>query len=309
MTTAPEVMTSPPLPPLPRHQRLGLRLGQAALLAATLWLIFDQANRLDLGVLANQWPRDPAFYVVFIVWYLLLPCADTFVHTRFWRVGFWRLLPTLTLKRVYNAVALGYSGDAYVLARARTHFGVSLRSAFSLIKDSAILSALASHVVTIATLIWLLADPRSAEWIQAIPYGDEGIWALIAFCAALIAATILLRRQAMALQGPEIGWVLGVHGVRLLATLLLQILLWWMLTPGVALSVWAWLMGLYLIVSRFPFLPNRDLVFTAIVLAVSSSLHADAAAIQAAVLIVAALTQVAHALAFFGATALSAAAR
>ena len=53
----------------------------------------------------------------------------------------------------------------------------------------------------------------------------------------------------------------GIHLLRIIATTVLAAMMWHMLLPGIPLSWWILLGTLRQLVSRLPFLPNKDVVF------------------------------------------------
>jgi hypothetical protein len=177
------------------------------------------------------------------------------VFRRLWRIplsGFGVLLR----KAVMNEVVFGYSGEAYFYAwaRSRADFGAA---PFAAIRDVNILSALAGNAAT------LLMIALSAAMLDHTSFGHifgAALWS----AAAIIAYSLLLgllAHRVFALGGRELRFVAWVQLGRTLACTALTILLWRLVSPTTPLAVWIALAALRLLVSRLPFVANKDLLF------------------------------------------------
>ena len=71
----------------------------------------------------------------------------------------------------------------------------------------------------------------------------------------------LLNRKIFSLPGEQLRFILGVHLTRITICTLLSGLVWHCALPAVPLSMWFLLAALQLLVTRLPFVPNKDLVF------------------------------------------------
>jgi len=79
-------------------------------------------------------------------------------------------------------------------------------------------------------------------------------------------AALLFKRRLFSLPAAELRFVFGIHVARLAATTLLSGLIWHSALPDVPLSLWVLLAAMQLLVTRLPFVPNKDLVFAGLAL-------------------------------------------
>lgn len=208
-----------------------------------------------LAALARAAPADPLFYAAFAASYLALPAGDWLIFRRLWGVGWSGLAATLR-KRVANEALFGYAGEVYFYAWARaTAAGGS--GAFAAVKDVAVLSALAGNAWTL--LVLAAALPAAGA---LLPPGWAGGAALSA--AAVVAASVpllLFRARVFSLPARALRGVFAIHLARQAAATLLLALTWALGLPGTAAGLWLALAAGRLLVSRLPFLPNKDLLF------------------------------------------------
>jgi len=218
-----------------------------------------------LGGLSRAVPADPFFYPVFVLAYLALPVGDWLIFRRLWRLRGLSGFGATLKKRIANEVVLGYSGEAYFYAWARRRLPDDLpRDArpFAAVKDVAVLSALVGNATTLA--LALAALPVARTLLPPGALSPTAMGAGLAGAGVLVATTIpflLFRRQVFSLPGPRLRWVFGVHLLRQVAATALLGLGWALGVPGVAATTWLALAAARLVVSRLPFLPNKDLLF------------------------------------------------
>ena len=74
----------------------------------------------------------------------------------------------------------------------------------------------------------------------------------------------LWRRQIFSLSRRELWTVFGIHVARIVATTALNAVLWALVLPEVEIGWWLVLSAIRLLVSRLPFVPNKDVVFAGI---------------------------------------------
>lgn len=242
----------------PRWRRLaGLGLSAALLVALVLSLRDGGAVRLRQAV-----PTAPGFWLAFALYYAALPGSEWVIYRRLWGLpasGFAALLRKL----VSNEILLGYSGELsfYLYARRRAALKAS---PFHAIKDVSILSALAGNLATIA--LAALAWPIWQSWRPGLlPSGTAASLAGLGLVSVLL---FLLRRRLFSLPAPELCFVAGVHLARVAATTLLMALMWQAALPDVPVALWIALAALQLVVTRLPFVPNKDVVFAGVALLV-----------------------------------------
>ncbi|MEJ2459878.1 MAG: hypothetical protein P8Y58_17755 [Novosphingobium sp.] len=156
-------------------------------------------------------------------------------------------------------VLLGYLGEAYFYTWARRRTAMTA-APFAAIKDVSILSAMAGNGVTLLllTIVWPM--------IQSTPLGHQNgpiIMSLAAVLATSMAA-MAFRRRIFSLNRSDLGFILGMHVSRIAASMMLSAWLWHMVLPDVTIIWWLFLVCLRLLISRLPFMPNKDVVFAAV---------------------------------------------
>lgn len=223
----------------------------ASLLVAVFW----RSRGVDASTLAGAIPANPLFWATLAICYVAGPFSEWLIFRRLWRIpadGF----IALVRKRISNEILFGYSGELYFYAWARRRGNIS-GAPFGAIKDVAILSAIAGNVMTLA--MFALCFPVLGSLDLAI-----GRTALLLSAAVILLpslAAMLFRRHLFSLPAPELRAVLLIHGIRLVGVTGLTALLWHLTLPTVALGWWASLAALRLLVTRLPFVPNKDLLF------------------------------------------------
>jgi hypothetical protein len=223
--------------------------------AGLLTAILLQFDRLGFAKLWLALPTNPSFWIAFVAYYLALPASEWVIYRRLWGIpatGFGALLRKL----VSNELLLGYSGELSFYAWARRKMGLAT-TPFAAIKDVSINSAIAGNVVTLAmialawpSMILLHFGPAPREIALS-----AGILLLISVAA------LLFKRRLFSLPPADLRFVFGMHMARLAVTTLLSGVIWHSALPDVPLSLWVLLAALQLLVTRLPFVPNKDLVF------------------------------------------------
>jgi hypothetical protein len=217
-----------------------------------------QARSLDLADITALVPSSPLFWLVFVVSYLAGPASEWLIFRKLWGVSA-RAMDALIRKLIYNELLLGYLGEVYFYTWARRRLPMAA-TPFGAVKDVAILSAVAGNVMTLALIA--LAYP----YLSLLPlaeYGDDIAWSL-AFVVGISLIPFLWRRQIFSLQRNELWMVFAIHIGRIVVTTLLSAVLWALVLPDVAIGWWVVLSAIRLLVSRLPFVPNKDVVFAGI---------------------------------------------
>jgi hypothetical protein len=222
-----------------------------AFLIVIVWKIRDFGFISALETL----PASPMFWCAFAGYYLALPSSEWLIFRRLWNLpvaGFAALLR----KMVSNEVLLGYSGEAYFYIWARRHAHL-VTAPFGAIKDVSILSALAGNIVTLVMLVvaWPLVGTVVPQFHGRTVLLSAGVM------IGLSMVILLFKGRIFSLKAPELKAIFGVHIVRLLITTILSGVMWHTALPDVPL-VWLVLLAtLQLLVTRLPFVPNKELVF------------------------------------------------
>ena len=238
-------------------QWLGLTVS-AVTFAAVLYQIRGVDPHEVLGLL----PRAPAFWLIFALYYAGPVLCEWAIFRRLWQLPPSGLF-ALTRKYVGNEILLGYFGEAYFYVWARTRLEMP-GSPFGAIKDVAILSALVGNIVTLA----LLAVAYPILGAAHIGAGEREVYLSLAVLVASSAAAFFFRRRLFSLPNADLHFITGVHFVRVLGATILAALMWHFALPGIWLGWWLLLAALRQLLSRLPFLPNKDLAFAGLAMMV-----------------------------------------
>lgn len=266
---------------LPPAGRRLLSLGfSAAILAYLLHAVRDIGWREVLEVL----PANPLFYLLVAMSYMATPVTEYVIFRRWWPLTP-RSLAIFSKKRVLNEAIFGYSGDAYLFLWAKKALGARDVSAGPLaaVKDVAITSALAGNVATLLMLglaLTLGGGPAVEEAFSGAAMRPVGFG--FAFVISVSMGILLFSRKVMSLSARENAQIFVLHCVRLLAASGLLLLAWMLALPAVAAGTWVVLGALRMVVTRLPFVPNKELLFAAISVSLTGAAAPEVAALMAA---------------------------
>lgn len=247
----------PPLLPQTRPWQKWLSLGLSlALLTGVAWKLggIGFANAL------RDVPGSPLFWIAFASYYFALPASEFLIFKRLWnipRAGF----KALIRKLIFNEILFGYSGEAYFYTWARRHARLAA-APFGAIKDVSILSAVAGNLITLIMLV--VAWPQLGNVVPG--FHGQAVLFSAAVLLGLSLTAFLFRRRIFSLPVHQLRMIFAIHIARLLATLSLSGLMWKSALPDIAIGWLVILATLQLLVSRLPFVPNKDLAFALIAL-------------------------------------------
>lgn len=220
-----------------------------------LVVALHQFRGLNPRSLLALMPLSVGFWGAFALYYLAGPLSEWVIFRRLWTIpaeGFGALLRKL----VSNEILLGYLGEVYFYAWARRSARITT-APFGAIKDVTILSALVGNGVTLLMVAFAL--PLMGAVDAGLNRWEVGGSILFVLASSLVA--MLLRRRLFTLPRRELWIVAAIHLLRIVATTVLAAVMWHLLLPDIALSWWILLGTLRQLVSRLPFLPNKDVVF------------------------------------------------
>lgn len=227
-----------------------------------------QARHLDFAMLAGMLPTSFGFWALFIVSYLIQPASDWIIFRRLWGVGP-GAFAALVRKLIYNELLVGYLGEVYFYSWARRSLKF-VATPFGAVKDVAVLSAIVGNV---STLLFLAAAFPLVKLLPLHEHATAIGWSL-AFVIGTSLVVLLLRRSIFSLARRELVMVFAVHTARIILTTLVFAALWHLVLPDVAIGWWLLLATIRQLVSRLPFVPNKDVVFAGIaVLALGSKVE------------------------------------
>ncbi|WP_305098333.1 hypothetical protein [Croceibacterium aestuarii] len=238
------------------------RIASMALSVFVLFMAAYQMRSLKLSDITAIVPGSLLFWAVFAASYLAGPLSDWIIFRRLWKCGA-SAFGALLRKLIYNELLVGYLGEVYFYSWARRKLALAA-SPFGAVKDVAVLSALTGNIVTL--LVLALASP----FLRLLPLDDYAAtiaWSL-AFVIGTSVAVMIWRGRIFSLSRPELWFVAVVQVLRIVVSTLLSGLLWHLVLPEVALAWWLLLAALRLLISRLPFVPNKDIVFAGVAILV-----------------------------------------
>jgi hypothetical protein len=274
------------------------RAGKALLFVGTFALLAGSLRGIDWPAVRDGLPDRPAFYLLFLAYYLWLPATDLIAYRLQWTFAGWRSLAAFITKRIYNREILHYSGEFYFYAWARRHIAGSAGDLARTIRDQNILQSIVSTAVAIALVAGFLTLGGSAGSIW--PRNWDGRWAMGAGAGAVFALGLLgwLGRRYFAMER-RVAWQLaGVHTARFVVEQVLQIWMWSVAVPGVPLQGWFAYAAVSLVISRIPLLTNHDVLFASVGIGMASRLAFPVESVAATMLVIAGLAK-AVTIAFF----------
>ncbi|MBN8815926.1 MAG: hypothetical protein J0J06_10815 [Sphingomonas sp.] len=254
------------LDPATRSWQRAMSYAGLAITLATLAGVAMIAGRLGNGSGLPRLSSSPVFWMALVAAFLMMPVSEWLVLRRLWGLRAGAIVP-LMRKQAVNELLLGYSGDAqfYLWARRNVDPG---NAPFATLRDMAILSGFTGNVATLALMgvTWM--------WIPGIITGSiarGAAWAVLTIvCAAIALALAQGRLFAFSLSRRQIGLVLAVHLIRVVALLGLSAVLWSCAVPGLAFGSLLGLATIRMMISRLPFVPGKDALFAGAVLALGS---------------------------------------
>ena len=220
--------------------------------------VIAELRRMDVAQVLAIVPRSPLFWVAFAAYYLTGPASEWLIYRRLWAIPL-SSLRALLRKLVCNELLLGYLGEAYFYAWARRRSGMTA-APFGAIKDVAILSAITGNAMTLLLVVAIW--PLVRKTALAMESGPVVLSLAVVLATSLLA--MLLRRKIFSLARADLGFILRMHFLRIVVSNALAAWLWHMVLPQVGLATWLFFAALRLLVSRLPFLPNKDVVFAAL---------------------------------------------
>jgi len=233
-------------------------LFSAAISFSMLAMVVYEVGRLDWHRVLGLVPRAPMFWVVFAVAYLTGPLTEWVIYRRLWGLPV-SGIAALLRKLVSNELLLGYLGEVQFYAWARGKLKM-VAAPFGAIKDVTILSALTGNLITLAMLgfAWpLVASGR---------LGVETRKVFMSLAVVLITSFLILlfRQKLFSLPRRELWLISALQVMRTLVYVVLSAMMWHYILPDVDVGLWLVLATLRMLISRLPFIPNKDVVFVGI---------------------------------------------
>lgn len=254
------------------------------LVGMIVWLLFQLSNVGWIKVW-DSLPTNPLFYLLFLLVYLSLPITDMIIYRMRWVFNVKKYLHIFILKKVYNVDVMGYSGEVFFYFWARKNIDVSDMEIAKTIKDNNIISSIASTIIAFVLLSAFLftGQIRLFDWFkhQNMVFIYGGIFVLI----LLVALAIRFRRLVISMPMKIAGIIFLIQCARLLLGQTLQITQWFIVMPKVPFYVWFTFVSIQIIMTRIPFLPNRDLIFLSASIKLTQMMHVSTAGVAAIMLV------------------------
>ncbi|MFM9853945.1 MAG: hypothetical protein ACKVOJ_14250 [Sphingomonadaceae bacterium] len=246
------------LPPLDVPKRTWTSWLSAAISVALLISIGLHLERFGFARAWSVLPTSPYFWTAFAGYYLALPFSEWLIYRRLWGIPF-DGFAALLRKLVSNEILLGYSGEVYFYTWARRRAQL-VTAPFGAIKDVSIMSALAGNLVTLTMLV--VAYPM-IEIIKP-QFNARAVFLSAAFIITLSMLFFFFRRQIFSLPRHRLWFIFGMHMARLFVTTSLTVALWHLGLPHLPVIWLVMLVTLQLLVTRLPFVTNKEIVFASL---------------------------------------------
>lgn len=279
-----------------------LNAGQKLLSVAAVVFLGVKLYHIGWQELWVALPRAPAFYMAFALLYVVGPLAEVLIYSSLWGVGL-RALPVFMRKRVYNEVVIDYSGEAYLYLWAKRVLDINDGRILSTVKDVNLLSGVASNAVTLALVIAFALGGYGAMLQGINPQAVHAVEAAAGLAVAVMLAVMLFGRHLLGVTRRQSFAIGGIHFFRMLLVLVLQAVQWGSALPEVPLPQWIMFLTAQMLMTRLPFLPNRDVMLMWLGVTLAPAIAAPQAHVASMFVAAGVLSLLTHAV-VFGVTAL-----
>jgi hypothetical protein len=169
-----------------------------------------------------------------------------------------------------------YAGELDFYVHMRAH-----PRAAALIKDVNLLSGFVSNGATVLLLIGLAASGR-LDFLDLVQPGLKQTAGSIAVCTAVILGVFaVMHHRMLSAERRDQLHILALQALRLLATWAFFFTQWKAALPQVPAETWAFFIAVWMVTTRLPFLPSRDLILAALGLALSKLVDAPPSSVSA----------------------------
>jgi hypothetical protein len=251
--------------PLKTRANLLVRWLAPAISLAILIAVLFALRNLPWNEVRDAVPASAEFWVVFAIYYFVPVILDWAIFRYLWGIpasGFVALLRKL----VSNDLLFGYVGEVYFYSWARKKMEM-VASPFGAVKDTAILSALAGNIATLIMMVFAYPLVQQLQFhiiSERLRVSETMLWVSVFMVVGIPTLAIVFGNRLFSLTRVQL-WVVGsLQMARVVATTGLSALAWSLALPQVAFSEWIVLATIRLIISRLPFVSQKDLVFAGI---------------------------------------------
>ncbi len=233
----------------------------------------------------EQLPSSPLFYFFLACSYVTLPLMESLMYGRIWSLKPMQLFYPMVKKKIYNQEVLGYSGEIFLYAWAKSKLEESSKDILHAIKDNVIISSITSTVVAFSLLgFYLYAGGISLKSLLGDRVGGFLVFSILCLIV-LVVLVVFFRKSILFLSKNIVRFLFGIHTTRLLLTQIFLILQWNSVLPEVALTTWFTYLAILIIISRIPFIPSKDLFFMGAGIELSSRMEIPEAQIAGMLLV------------------------
>ncbi len=262
-----------------------LRVLRGVFLVAIIGVLIYQIWKIGWDRLLHALPSEPAFYVLLLAMYFLLPVTEAMIYGRIWSMPPWQCIAVMIRKRVLNMDVLGYSGEVYLFMWAKDRVQLARKAVMGVIKDNLITSSVSS-LLSASLLIGgvLLSAPLALGEVVEIPgplYVGLGVLVAV-FIGVLV---YRFRHEIFSLSRRTLAILTAAHVSRFLVGFVLQVASWWVVLPDVPFETWAILLVVFVVINRTPFVPSSDLVFVSAGASITPYLDAPVASVVGMLLV------------------------
>lgn len=257
-----------------------------------LGFLFWQLSNVGWVEVIQHLPSNPAFYLLQVGIYLALPISELFIYKKPWNFSFKQSIPVFIYKKIFNSDVITYSGEVYLYYWAKNKLQLPGKQIMQVIRDNNILSTISSTLIAIFLIgVFLTFGHLSVNDV----IGVEGtFWLPWILLSVIIVGFIAYkyRKKWFAMSRKQALYITYVHTSRLLLVHALEMLQWIIAIVAVPITHWFTLMAAKIATSRIPLLPNKDLLFTSIVIGLSGTFGIPQAQLASMLLVSAVLNKV-----------------
>lgn len=283
----------------PASRWIGRTLQAIFLILVCVFLINEVAG-IGWDKVASALPTNPLFYLFFLGMYFAFPIAEWCVYRTLWGQPVATRFDVFLRMRIYNYAVLSYSGEAYVALWGSRNVAQSKRKTVSEVKDSNILSALSSNSLTLLLLVLFFTTGQLKLIMDADPSTPFYIAVAFGLSLLLIPLVVTFRNRIFSIPGRTARKIFLIHFSRLAAVVAFQVAQWAVVLPLVPLDTWLLFLTAQYVLTRIPFLPNADLLFAGVGLALLSYVDAPAEVLAGIFVASGALSQLLNLVLFIG---------
>jgi hypothetical protein len=246
------------------------------LLMLIVGYLFYQIYNIGFAEVLAALPRIPAFYLLFLLIYVLLPLSELLIYRTILPVPAKEGFLAFLRKKILNTDVIGYSGEAYLFVWMRDNVPVETKKVFQAIKDNTILSSIASTFTAIV-LMTVFAMTGMVDFLSFISPRTATI--VLGLLITILIGLFLFGNRLISMGKAAAFKIYSIHQIRLMFVYGLEVFNWSLVVPDVPWSIWFTFMAIKIIASRIPFLPSQDVLFVAVGIEFSKHLAVSTAAI------------------------------